>query len=204
MTDSGLRDRKKQQTKAALTEAALRLVDERGLENVTVEDISAAADVSPRTFFNYFATKDEALIGDHTANDQQMRERILGADPALSVLQALRLAAEPVVEQIQQDREIWCRRIRVMTDNPQLVAGLMTRSAHSEHDLIVAIAERAGVAPDSGWPLLAATVTGAAFRAALLTWAKDSGAGRTFAEHVHEAFGALAAGMPDPSPKEGS
>ncbi|MEV6629331.1 TetR/AcrR family transcriptional regulator [Actinoplanes sp. NPDC051470] len=198
MNDSGLRDRKKQQTRAALTEAALRLVDERGLDAVTVEDISAAADVSPRTFFNYFATKDEALIGDHTADDAAMRARFLAADPSLSVIEALLLAAEPVVAAIEQDREIWRRRIRVMTDNPQLVAGMMTRSARSEHDLIVAIASRVGVAPESGWPLLAAFVTGAAVRSALLTWAKTDSP-RTFADHVHEAFGALAAGLPDPS-----
>ena len=198
MTDRGLRDRKKQQTRAALIEAALRLVDERGLDNVTVEDISAAADVSPRTFFNYFPTKDEALIGDHTTDDELMRSRFLSADPALSVIEALLFAAEPVVGAIEQDREIWRRRIRVMTNNPQLVAGMMTRSAHSERELIVAIASRAGLEPDSGWPLLAAFVTGAAFRSALLTWAKTDSP-RTFADHVNDAFGALAAGLPDPS-----
>jgi AcrR family transcriptional regulator len=197
VTDLGLRDRKKQQTRAALTEAALRLVDERGLDAVTVEDISAAADVSPRTFFNYFATKDEALIGDHTADDDAMRARFLAADAGLSVLEAIQVAAEPVVAGIEREREIWRRRIRVMTDNPQLVAGLMVRSAHSERDLIDAIARRAGVAPDSGWPALAAAVIGAGFRSALLSWAKTA-SGRTFADHLHEAFGAIAAGMPDP------
>ncbi|MFG1602688.1 TetR/AcrR family transcriptional regulator [Actinoplanes sp. NPDC049265] len=196
MTDLGLRDRKKQQTRAALTEAALRLVDERGLDAVTVEDISAAADVSPRTFFNYFATKDEALIGDHTADDDVMRERFLAVEPALSVFEAIQVAAEPVIDAIDRERELWRRRIRVMTANPELVAGLMVRSARSERELIEAIGRRAGVAPDSGWPVLAAGVIGAVFRSALLSWAKSDG--RTFADHVHEAFGAIAAGMPDP------
>lgn len=200
MTDLGLRDRKKQQTRAALIEAALRLVDERGLENVTVEDISAAADVSPRTFFNYFATKDEALIGDHMADDHGIRERFLAADPALGVLDAMLLATEPVLAEIQRDQEIWFRRIRVMTHNPQLVAGLMTRSARAERELVVAIAERVGVDPDSGWPSLAAAVTGAAFRAALLHWAEAHT--RPLTDHVHEAFGALAAGMPDPTTED--
>jgi AcrR family transcriptional regulator len=203
VTDLGLRDRKKRRTRAALTEAALRLVDERGLDNVTVEDIAAAAEVSPRTFFNYFATKDEALVGDHMADERGVRERFLAADPALPVLRALQLAAEPVVAQMEQDREIWYRRIRVMNDNPQLVAGLMTRSMHAEKELIQAIAERVGAAPGSGWPLLAATVMGGAMRSALLTWATEGKDGRPFADHVQDAFGALAAGMPDPT-KEGS
>ncbi|HEY5017289.1 MAG TPA: helix-turn-helix domain-containing protein, partial [Streptosporangiaceae bacterium] len=57
----GLRERKKLATRQALGAAAMRLAIERGLENVLVEDIAAAADVSPRTFNNYFASKYEAI-----------------------------------------------------------------------------------------------------------------------------------------------
>ena len=57
----GLRERKKLATRQALGTAAMQLAVERGLENVLVEDIAAAADVSPRTFNNYFASKYEAI-----------------------------------------------------------------------------------------------------------------------------------------------
>src|SRR5713226_7002153 len=61
----GLRERKKSETRAALSWAAVRLIVERGGENVLVEDIAAAAGVSPRTFSNYFSGKGEAVAARH-------------------------------------------------------------------------------------------------------------------------------------------
>jgi AcrR family transcriptional regulator len=57
----GLRERKKLATRQALSSAALRLAVERGLDNVTIEDITAEADVALRTFRNYFGSKYEAV-----------------------------------------------------------------------------------------------------------------------------------------------
>src|SRR5215813_6924132 len=64
-TKPGLRERKKQETRDALSFAALRLAVERGWENVLVEDIAAAAGVSARTFNNYFSSKAEAICSRH-------------------------------------------------------------------------------------------------------------------------------------------
>ncbi|OLF09757.1 TetR family transcriptional regulator [Actinophytocola xinjiangensis] len=64
---TGLRERKKQATRVALREAALRLALERGVDNVRVDDIAAAAGVSPRTYNNYFSSREEAIVAGVTA-----------------------------------------------------------------------------------------------------------------------------------------
>ena len=83
----GLRERKKRATRQALSSAALRLAIERGLDNVTIEDITAEADVALRTFRNYFASKYEAVAA-------------IGADRARRIGMSLleRPAAEPLWE----------------------------------------------------------------------------------------------------------
>jgi AcrR family transcriptional regulator len=195
----GRRDRKKQQTRAALIAAALRLVDERGLERVTVEEISAAADVSPRTFFNYFTGKDEALTGDSVTDAREITDRLRAVPPEVPMLDALRQALEPATVRIQADRELWLTRMRVINRNPSLLPALLARSAAVELEFIAAFAERAGLPSDSPYPRVAAAVSGAAFRAAMMRWAEDDGA-RPFTEFVHESFDIVATGLTPPPP----
>ncbi|HEY3604102.1 MAG TPA: TetR family transcriptional regulator, partial [Sporichthyaceae bacterium] len=78
---ASLRERKKLATRRSLRRAALDLVTERGFAHVTVEDIAAAADVSPRTFFNYFPTKEAALFGADPDRITALRERIARLAP---------------------------------------------------------------------------------------------------------------------------
>jgi AcrR family transcriptional regulator len=194
----GRRDRKKQQTRAALVAAALRLVDERGLERVTVEEISEAADVSPRTFFNYFATKDDAIIGDPLVDEWEMRAQLESIPAEVPIVEALLRAFPPAIAAIQADQEIWFTRIRVIDNNPMLLPALLARGAANERKFIAAIADRVGAGPDSAYPQVAAAVIGAAFRTALMRWAACDGA-RPLFELVQEAFGMVAAGLAEPT-----
>ena len=195
----GRRDRKKQQTRAALTAAALRLVDERGLDRVTVEDISEAADVSPRTFFNYFATKDDAVIGDQITDGATLPDRLRAVDPRVGVLDAILRVLAPAIEQIQADRDLWLMRMRVIADNPTLLPTLFARGMTAEQEFIAALAERTGLTADDAFPPLVAAVTSAAFRTAMIRWAAADDA-RELAGFVDEAFGMLAAGLAQPTP----
>ncbi|MFF0311695.1 TetR family transcriptional regulator [Streptosporangium sp. NPDC004379] len=72
----GLRERKKQETRAALSWAAIRLVVERGLDAVRVEDIAAEVGVSPRTFNNYFSSKGEAIAARHLDRARRIAEEL--------------------------------------------------------------------------------------------------------------------------------
>src|SRR5246127_412323 len=88
---ASLRERKKLATRRSLRRHALDLVAKRGFANVTVEDIAEAADVSPRTFFNYFPSKEAVLFGGDPDRAAELRDGIVNAAPGRPALDALRV-----------------------------------------------------------------------------------------------------------------
>ena len=82
MTQTGLRERKKQKTREAIQREALRLFQAQGYEATTVEQIAAAAEISPSTFFNYFPTKEDVVLYD-------------SYDPVMLSILAARPSVEP-------------------------------------------------------------------------------------------------------------
>lgn len=78
--EPGLRERKRRATRRAIQQAALRIAIEDGLGAVTVDEISRRADVSPRTFFNYFPSKEQAILGDdpQLPDDQALQTFVAG------------------------------------------------------------------------------------------------------------------------------
>jgi len=194
----GRRERKKLETRAALEHAALTLVAERGLAGVTVEDIATAVDLSSRTFFNYFPSKEDALVGASPASVAELRERLEAVPAEVPVLEALRLMSRAEAERVQQRREQWLLRLKVFEQNPSLLPRLVTNGTETERAVSAAVARRIGVEPGtSGYPELAGAVAMAAFRAAMMRWSAAGGR-PALTDLVDEAFSQLAAGLPNP------
>ncbi len=98
-TEPGLRERKKQRTRQALIDAAAELFDRKGYEQTTLAEIAAAADVAPRTFFSYFASKEALLFADTEARLQlalgAIDRRTADERPADVLLRIARSLADP-------------------------------------------------------------------------------------------------------------
>ncbi|MGC7097649.1 TetR/AcrR family transcriptional regulator [Amycolatopsis lurida] len=199
---TGLRERKKHATYRTLAATAVRLAAERGLDHVTVEDIAGEAGVSPRTFFNYFASKEDAVLMPYPDNEERTRrsvDRFLAMPAHLSALEALVAAIRPDIELIEADREEWLARMSVIEANPSLVSRVMASQANSNQALINAIAERTGQDPEKDlFPgLLFGVVVATALQVAVRRW-HAAGGEAPLTEFLDEVCAAIAAGLPDP------
>src|SRR3712207_3793714 len=110
----GLRERKKLATRAALHEAALRLVAERGLDGVSVDDIAERADVSPRPFFTSSPPKDDAVRGLNPTPAERQAEAARARPAGEPALAALRAVARDQAAEMAEDQELWPLRLSVV------------------------------------------------------------------------------------------
>jgi AcrR family transcriptional regulator len=162
----GLRERKRLATRREIQRAVLTLCAERAIDKVTVEEISRTAAISPRTFFNYFASKDSALVGDELelACDADI-ERFVTAGPDGDVLADLAELIGLSLQNTDGDREIHELRRAVMKDNSYLFTMRMATLRNFEAGL-QAIVERRFAADD---PRLAGDPRALSQRALLFT-----------------------------------
>ena len=174
---AGLRERKKLATKQALALAAMKLAVQRGLENVRVEDIADAADVSRRTFTNYFASKEEAIAslsaGRFARAAQSLRDRP-ASEPMADSLAEVFAAEHEAATELGPER---IAQIRMMMTSPALQGEALKALVQTEGPLAKAIAERTGADPQSDLrPHVTAAAVMAAVRAATEHWIASEGA----------------------------
>ena len=198
-----LRERKKLATRRVLRRAALGLVAERGTANVTVEEIAEAANVSPRTFFNYFPSKEAALFGGDPDRAAELRERVARQAPgeagARRAARGARAGAEAMADELRSlggDPADWLRRMRVARTDPHVRAAHAAQMAAIERALAEGLAARLGADPETDpYPGVLAAAAVGVFRACMAFWACSGGA-VPLGHLVDQAFQALAGGLP--------
>ncbi|MGH3098362.1 MAG: TetR/AcrR family transcriptional regulator [Streptosporangiales bacterium] len=168
---AGLREQKKQATREALREAALRLALERGPDNVRVDDIAEAAGVSPRTYNNYFASREQAIVAAVTTERESRVAAAVTVRPANVRLSDA--VVEAIVEQYTDQSEPGRDALLLITTRPTLRDAFVGTATAIEHPLADAIAERLGDPQTAR--VLAASVA-AAVRVALEQWVQPASA----------------------------
>ncbi len=166
---SGLREAKKQRTRLALVDAALELFLAHGYEQTTIDEIAAAVEVSQRTFFRYFATKEDAVTGLLVEYDSRLVERVRSRPDEERVVEALLAAMRGLLRDLADSDAVQLERMRrlrqVMETNPGLVAAYLTRYSRVSTLLSAELARRMCLDPETDLrPRLLASIYLAAVR----------------------------------------
>ncbi len=204
MTEAGLRERKKLRTRGALIDSAFALFQRKGFEATTIDEIANAVDVSPRTFFRYFASKEEvalSLVDDQLA---ALLDHFEHRPAAESVLEALRNAGMAVLRACEAGEEgfdplrFQCVQI-LMSSSPALAASAMEQGAARLAEMAKLIGARMGVDFQvDPRPYLVASITVCAVQTAINAWRKTEPEARS-SDLVDRAFRLLADGIDYPS-----
>ncbi|AQA11625.1 TetR family transcriptional regulator [Streptomyces samsunensis] len=174
---AGLRERKKRRTRSALVRAALELFTRQGYERTTVDEIAEAVEVSQRTFFRYFTSKEDVAFASQEAAECHFFAALCGRPADEAPLAALRGAAldawGSIGDSIEQmvTPELHIRMYRVIESTPSLLAVHLRRIAEMEERLAREIARREGLDIDADpRPRLVVAMFGGVIRVAGKLW----------------------------------
>src|SRR5215831_1522896 len=207
----GLRQRKRRETRAALSLAAIRLCVERGgWENVTVDDIAAAANVSPRTFRNYFSTKAEAVAAMHLERmlciADELRARPADEQLWTAITNSVSAQFEQPGKRAKKevpDARHWMERIRFIFTEPAIHGEVLKASASAQSELAKAIAERIGATrANELYPQLVAAVVVAVVGVVSSRWLSEGPSG-SIVPLMRTAFDLVAAGLSEDKTRTG-
>ncbi|MFI1460071.1 TetR/AcrR family transcriptional regulator [Nocardia carnea] len=194
----GLRERKKRDTRKALSDAALELMFERGIDNVVREDIAERAGVSVRTFNNYFAGKFEALAYRHIERLRRSAALLLTRPTGEPLWTAL---TEALVEPLREDGAGGPPTPEMLAETRKLRAAPEMQAAAAKalgDELTVAIAQRTGTRPTDLYPELVAATVNAAYLVALDAYS-HSDPPTPVTTVLREVLAQLSQGLPAPA-----
>ena len=185
MTES-LRDRRKRRTAEAIVAAALELFAERGFERTTIEQIAAAADISRRTFFRYFADKEELFFAEDERLLDVLGETLDDAPTGEPVLDLARRATRALAARSVADPERRLARERLIAATPALQARRLAKNLRWEQAITARLRELGSGEQEA---LLVPKLAMACFQTAYERWVRDPG--RDLPGLVDESFAAL-------------
>jgi len=192
-----LRERKKAQTREALAEAALQLFADKGFEHVTVDEIAQSAQVSRRTYFRYFPTKEAVVFPDRERRLQQFQEMLAARQPDDSPVETVRLALLALARDYEENRSRVMLQQRIVEGSVTVLAYDAELDRQWEGTIAEALGDRAGGRVRAVIRRRARLQAGAlmgVIRAILNEW--YAGAGRGDLKALgQEAFDLLAHGM---------
>ena len=181
-------------TRARVEQAALDLFLLKGFEQVIIDDVAAAAGISRRTFFRYFATKADAVWGDFAAHVQRLKELLARADPEQPVLASVCAAYVEVNDYADDELPVLRERMQLILTEPALLAHSQLRYADVDRVVAEHVAARTGEAPTALVPRLVAASTRAAATTAFELWLADDTV--PLSRALHEAFAQVTGGFP--------
>ena len=194
----GLRERKKARTRAAIREHALRLFREHGYQRTTVEQIAAAAEVSPSTFFRYFPTKEDLVLQDDM--DTRMIEAFERQPPGLSPVAAVRAGVREAFSSYTEAELETVRETTALTMTvPEVRARAMDEFSRTIAVVADALAKRSGRPADD---LAVRTMAGAIIGVIMSTtmpwegWASDRQVIEDMFVRIDQGLALLEAGLP--------
>ncbi len=196
MTETtGLRARKKLRTRQTIERVALDLIEAQGFDSTTVDEIAAAADISPRTFFHYFPSKEDALLADYSARLDQIVAALKASPADRPAWAALREAFLAVGADYETERDHLLRRFRIIRSAPSVAARNLQLQARWEDAVAAAVTDWLELDSDQDIrPRLIAGAALAAMRASLQRWLTDDGDTR-LPDHIAYCFGLLETGL---------
>jgi len=186
----GLRARKRRQTRQRLTEVGLKLFLDQGYEATTLDQIAAAAGVSRRTIFHYFAQKEDILLAWKAGLGDAMRVAILAQRPGRAPLDLVLAAFLQLAGQFQAEDHIRIERLLASTE--RLDASKHAKYAQQEQAVFEALVELSPAPERRDRLRLVAMAAVGALRVAFERWAERAGA-EPLADHLRHAFAELKA-----------
>nr|MBA2561189.1 TetR family transcriptional regulator [Propionibacteriales bacterium] len=141
-TVDGLRERHKRQTRIALRDAALRRFQRDGFEATTVNDIAADVDVSPRTFFRYFPTKDAVVVVPYEEIFEEWEALVRSSPAGRTLVDVLQDASHLVTDAYEHDVDYWDRHHEAVTADPRLGLRMLETQARLQQRAAAALADR--------------------------------------------------------------